>query len=111
MQRTVLITSWLEPEHVQRIRDTDPRLEVIYEPELLAPPRYIADHSAPVTRPPEQESRWRSYLSRAEILFDFDKSSGREMASLAPNVKWVQATSAGIGEGDYKRSGSRIGAP
>ena len=97
-QRTVLITSWLEPEHVERIRRTDPRLEVIHEPDLLASPRYIADHWAPISRTPEQEARWRSLLGRAEILFDFDKSSGPAMATLAPNVKWVQATSAGIGE-------------
>lgn len=94
----VLITSWLEPEHVERIRQVDPRLEILHEPELLARPRYIADHSAPVTRTAEQEARWRNLLARAEILFDFDKSSGAELAVLAPNVRWIQATSAGIGE-------------
>ena len=97
-QRTVLIASWLEAEHVERIRQLDPRLEVIHEPELLAPPRYIADHSAPVTRTPEQEARWRALLARAEILYDFDRSSGAELSSRGPNVRWVQATSAGIGE-------------
>ena len=97
-QRTVLITSWLEPEHVERIRGTDPRLEVIYEPELLSQPRYVADHSAPVSRTPELEARWRGLLARAEILFDFDKSHGPDLPGLAPNVKWIQATSAGIGE-------------
>lgn len=94
----VLITSWLEPEHVERIRHVDPRLEVLHEPELLARPRYVADHSAPVTRTPVQEARWRELLARAEILFDFDKSSGADLARLAPNVRWIQATSAGIGE-------------
>ena len=94
----VLITSWLEPEHVERIRQVDPRLEVLHEPELLAQPRYIADHSAPVTRTPDQEARWRALLARAEILFDFDKSRGPELPALAPNVRWIQATSAGIGE-------------
>ena len=94
----VLITSWLEPEHVERIRQVDPRIEVVYEPELLARPRYIADHSAPVTRTPDQNARWRELLRRAEILFDFDKSCGPELAKLAPNVRWIQATSAGIGE-------------
>ena len=94
----VLITSWLEPEHVERIRELDSRLEVIHEPELLAEPRYIADHSAPVSRTSEQEARWRGHLARAEILFDFDKSHGPDLAALAPNVKWIQATSAGIGE-------------
>jgi phosphoglycerate dehydrogenase-like enzyme len=99
--RTVLIASWLEPEHVDRIRQMDSRLEVLHEPELLATPRYIADHTAPVTRTPEQEARWRVLLARAEILFDFDRSSGPELAALAPNVRWIQATSAGIG--DYVR--------
>ena len=94
----VLITSWLEPEHVERIRRADPRIEVLYEPGLLARPRYIADHSAPVTRTPDQEALWRKLLARAEILFDFDKSCGPELAELAPNVRWIQATSAGIGE-------------
>ena len=94
----VLITSWLEPEHVARIRQVDPRLEILHEPELLARPRYVADHSAPVTRTPDQEARWRELLARAEILFDFDKSTGPELARLAPNVRWIQATSAGIGE-------------
>ncbi|HEX9565654.1 MAG TPA: D-2-hydroxyacid dehydrogenase [Gemmatimonadaceae bacterium] len=97
-QQTILIASWLEPEHVERIRAADPRVEVVYEPELLAPPRYIADHTAPITRAPANEARWRSLLARAQILFDFDRSSGRELSSLAPKVRWIQATSAGIGE-------------
>ena len=96
--RTILIASWLEPEHVERIRQLDARLEVLHEPELLAPPRYIADHTAPVTRTPEQEARWRELLARAEILFDFDRSSGSELPVRAPNLRWIQATSAGIGE-------------
>jgi phosphoglycerate dehydrogenase-like enzyme len=96
--RTVLIASWLEPEHVDRIRGVDSRVDVLHVPELLAPPRYVADHSAPVARTPEQEAQWRSLLARADILFDFDRSSGPELAMLAPNVRWVQATSAGIGE-------------
>ena len=100
-RRTLLIASWLEPEHVERIRQVDSRLEVLHEPELLAPPRYIADHTAPVTRSPENETRWRGLLARAEILFDFDRSSGPELAALAPHVRWIQATSAGIG--DYVR--------
>lgn len=96
--RTALVCSWIEPEHVERLRAADPRVEVLHEPDLLAPPRYMADHTNTVTRTPEQEARWRSLLARADILFDFDRSSGRELATLAPNVRWVQATSAGIGE-------------
>jgi phosphoglycerate dehydrogenase-like enzyme len=57
----ILITSYLEPEHVERIREVDPRLNVIYAPELVRPPRYAADHTG-------------------------------------GNVRWIQATSAGIGQ-------------
>lgn len=95
---TVLVCSWLEPEHVARIRAAEPDLEVLYEPALLAAPRYVADHSAPVNRTAAEEERWRALLARAEILFDFDRSSGPELATRAPGVRWVQATSAGIGE-------------
>jgi phosphoglycerate dehydrogenase-like enzyme len=95
---SVLIASWLEPEHVERIRNADPRVEVLYEPDLLALPRYVADHTNTVSRTAEQEARWRSLLARADILFDFDRSSGRALGELGPQVRWIQATSAGIGE-------------
>ena len=95
----VLIASWLEAEHVARIRAVDERLEVLHAPELLAPPRYPADHAgAPFTRTPEQDAQWRSLLARAEVLFDFDRPNARELATLAPQLRWLQATSAGIGE-------------
>lgn len=98
-QTPLLIASWLEAEHVERVRTVDDRLDVLYRPELLAPPRYPADHTgAPFTRTPEQEARWRSLLARAEILFDFDRANARELPTLAPNVRWIQATSAGIGD-------------
>ena len=40
----ILIASYLEPEYVNRIRQVDDRINVFYEPELLQPPRYPADH-------------------------------------------------------------------
>lgn len=99
MSPVVLIASYLEPEHVDRIRAVDERLEVLYTPELLRQPQYPADHKGlAVPRSPEQESRWRSLLARADILFDFDLTNTSDLPALAPNVRWVQATSAGIGE-------------
>ena len=95
---TVLIASYLEPEHVERIRGVDPRLDVVYEPGLLRRPRYAADHTgAPVARSPEDEARWRSLLGRADVLFDFDYTNDAELPELCPRVRWIQATSAGIG--------------
>lgn len=99
----IFITSPLEAEHVQRIRAVDPaRLEVIYEPDLLPPTRYVADHNGPpdFTLSPEQQERFEANVKRAEILFDFPGGSlqGDLLLDQAPNLRWVQTTSAGVGQ-------------
>jgi phosphoglycerate dehydrogenase-like enzyme len=97
-QHTVLITTYLEPEHVERLRAISPRLDVIYEPELIPSPRYAADHYNSIQRTAEQEARWRKLLARADIMFDFDPTHREDLPEVAPNLRWVQATSAGIGQ-------------
>ena len=104
----LLFASYLEPEHVETIRRVDDRVAVFYEPDLVPPPRYAADHvGGPFERTPEQEERWRNLLLRAHILFDFDRTNKHDLPDLAPNVRWLQATSAGIGrymaQTDYAR--------
>lgn len=95
----LLIGSYLEPEYIEQIRQVDPRLNVINEPELLPVPRYACDHvGTPRALTPEQEQRWRDLLAQAEILFDFDHVRARELPELAPRLRWLQATSAGIGQ-------------
>jgi phosphoglycerate dehydrogenase-like enzyme len=94
----VLIASFLEAEHVARIRTVDPRVEVVYEPDLLRPPRYAADHKGhPLERTAEQEARWCRHLAEADILFDFDQTHLADLPELAPKVRWIQSTSSGIG--------------
>ena len=99
----VVITSPLEEEHVARIRAAAPaNVTVIYEPDLLPPTRYVADHKGVdgFVRSPDQEKRWRDNLSRATILWDFpagELSDGGGLAC-APSVKWVQTTSSGVGK-------------
>jgi len=97
---TVLIASFVEPEHVERIRRVDAGVRVVYEPALLRPPRYPADHTgdAAVTRTPDQEARWRALLAEADVLFDFDQTHVEDLPDRAPRVRWIQATSAGIGQ-------------
>lgn len=98
-QLNVLIASYLEPEHVERIRSVDERLNVVYRPDLLRPPRYAADHTGkPVPRSEAAEREWRELLAEAEILFDFDYTHIDDLPELAPNIRWIQATSAGIGQ-------------
>lgn len=95
----VLIASYLEPEHVERIRSVDERLNVMYEPELLRPPRYAADHKGrDVPRSPDQEARWLQLLGRADILFDLDQTHRQDLPDVAPKLRWLQFTSAGIGQ-------------
>ena len=103
---TILISSPLETEHVDRIRAFAPdRVAVIHAPELLATPRYVADHHGIAPQLTDAEmARWKSYLARADISFDFDFKDPANMPLNAPRLKWVQATSAGIGE-FLKRTG------
>jgi glyoxylate/hydroxypyruvate reductase len=110
---TVLIASYLEAQHVRRI-ETVPGVRVIYEPDLLAPPRFAADHSGQpdFRRTPVQEARFRGWLAEAEVLFDFDRRLAPELPRLAPRLRWIQATSSGIGpfvkEAGLDRSGILI---
>ncbi|GAA3106783.1 NAD(P)-dependent oxidoreductase [Streptosporangium carneum] len=95
----VLVASPLEPEHVEAIEAADRRLEVLYEPDLLPRPRYPADHTGVRPELPEPElKRWRDLLARAQVSFDFDWWDPAGMPVNCPDLRWVQATSAGIGQ-------------
>lgn len=98
----VFITSWLEDEHVARMRAVAPdRVEIIHEPDLLAPPRYEADHGgeAGFRRTDEQDARWSRHMSEANVLWDFGvKPGGPLLRDIAPKVGWIQTTSAGVGQ-------------
>jgi len=99
----IFIASPLEAEQVARIRAAaGSRAELIHDPDLHAPLRYVGDHNgrADFRRTPEQEARWRSHLARATILWDFPSKSaeGQGGLAVAPNVRWVQTTSAGVGQ-------------
>ncbi len=98
MPPTILFASYLEAEHVERIRAAAPAAELLYRPDLIGAPRFQADHTAPIKRSPAQEAEWRALLARAEVLFDFDHSHRQDLPALAPNLQWIQATSAGIGQ-------------
>ncbi len=94
----VLIASPLEPELVQRIQAVDARLEVVYRADLLAEQRYPGDHHPPIQRSPAQAAEWASLLAEAEVLFDVDAPSYADFPTRAPHVRWIQASSSGIGE-------------
>ena len=98
----MLIASPLEAELVERIRDAEPRAEVVYEPDLLPPARYPGDHAGDpeFRRDHAGEARWRELLDQAEVLFGIPGDSAAGLAEVAalPRLRWVHATSAGAGE-------------
>src|SRR5918999_384711 len=83
MARTqVLIASPLEAGLAARIQAADPRAEVLFEPGLLPPARYPADHRGDPAfqRDAEGEARWRALLDRAEVLFGVPGDSAEGLA-------------------------------
>ena len=94
-----MITSPLESEHVERIASTYPdRVDLIYRPDLMPAIRYVADHGDPAwRRDPDQKRVWHGLLCQAEILFDFPLNENRPLLELAPRLRWVQTSSAGVG--------------
>jgi phosphoglycerate dehydrogenase-like enzyme len=96
----VLIASPLEDVHIETIRRALPAGgELLHEPDLLPPMRYIADHTGPADfrRTPEQDARWRDLLARASVSFDFPTRQGHPH-EVAPGLQWIQTTSAGVGQ-------------
>jgi phosphoglycerate dehydrogenase-like enzyme len=99
----VMIASPLEAGLAARIQETEPRVEVLFEPDLLPPARYPADHRGDPAfrRDPDGEAHWRALLDRAEVLFGVPGDSAEGLAEAvrsAPGLRWVHATSAGAGE-------------
>ncbi len=94
-----MITSPFEPEFVERMARAYPdRVELIYRPDLMPALRYIGDHGDPAfRRTPEQERTWHELLREAEVLFDFPQHERFPVLELAPKLRWVQTTSAGVG--------------
>ena len=95
MTHTIMIASPLEPENVALIRDTHREIEVLYDPALLPPVRYVADHKGqPFTRSPLQQVRWTEMLGAADILWDLP--AVEDLPHLG-QLKWIQTTSTGVG--------------
>src|ERR1051326_2968193 len=85
---TVLIATPLEAGHVARIAAADPRIDVIYEPELLPEPQYVADHGGtPRDLPATDLARWAELRARAEVSFDFDWQDPAAMPRNCPRLR------------------------
>ena len=101
----VLIASPLEAEHADRIAAADPRVRLLYKPELLPVPRYPCDHGG-VKRELGAAglNRWAELRALADVSFDFDWQAPGQVPANSPKLRWIQGTSAGIG-GLLERTG------
>lgn len=98
-QITVLITSPLEQDQIDRIAAVDPRIRLLHDPSLIPTSRYVADHKGVhPTLDAAGEAAWRGMLAQADVCFDFDWFEPTKLVENAPNLKWVQGTSSGIGQ-------------
>ena len=98
MTINVVIGTYIEPDLVERIKVFDDELVVHYRPDLLPVPRYACDHNGIARDLSEaQLEEWRSIASLADVYFDFDWLDAAGMPRRSPHLKWVQATSAGVG--------------
>ena len=98
MHPKVLIASYLDEELIARIRSEVPDVEVIYEPDLLPVPQFACDHRG-IQREltAQQQELWQEHLNNAEIMLDFDWWQPEVWGKNAPNLRWIQASSAGVG--------------
>ncbi|MHA7270083.1 D-2-hydroxyacid dehydrogenase [Arthrobacter sp. HLT1-20] len=98
---TVAIAVPLEAEHVAAIRAAHPAVTVLYEPELLPPERFPADHAGDpaFARTAEQEARYWELLNGADVLYGFPNENPAGLAAIASSEKlqWIQAMAAGAG--------------
>jgi phosphoglycerate dehydrogenase-like enzyme len=99
----VVVATPIEPELAERLRSIDERLEVLFEPELLPPPRYPSDHVGDPSfeRTPAQEARFTELVAGAEVLLGYPHEDPALIAwavRTAPNLRFVQAMFAGAGQ-------------
>lgn len=96
-QIPVVLTSPLEDDLVDRIRGVDARLDVTVPVELLEEPGYASAHPLPRIDGANERESWEGLLEKAEVLFDFGPLELAPTLARRPGLRWIQATSAGVG--------------
>jgi phosphoglycerate dehydrogenase-like enzyme len=86
-------------ENIELLRSREPRLDVVFEPELLGPPsaNWLVRHE----RTPEEQARFEAILDTAEVLFGVPDHSGAALGRTVganPGLRWVHTIPAGGGQ-------------
>ncbi len=96
--RVVVATAQTE-QNMAMLRAREPRLDVVFEPELLGEPseNWMILHE----RTPAEQARFEALLDSAEALFGVPDHSGRALARTVnanPRLRWVHTIPAGGGQ-------------
>ncbi|CAN5124465.1 D-2-hydroxyacid dehydrogenase [soil metagenome] len=95
----VVIATPLSDQNAARMRELEPRLDLIHRPELTGPAS--ADWMASFDRPAELQQPYDDMLDEAEVLFGVPDASGRALARTVaanPGLRWVHTIPAGGGQ-------------
>ncbi len=95
----VVVATAQTPANIEMLRAREPRLEVLFEPELLGPPsdNWMIRHE----RTTQEQSRFEALLDTADALFGVPDHSGRALARTVaanPGLRWVHTIPAGGGQ-------------
>jgi phosphoglycerate dehydrogenase-like enzyme len=98
----VAVVTPLSAELCALVERLEPRVEMLFEPELLPPERYPADHHGDpaFTRGPEQERRFDGIIAEADALYGLpgeDPAALRRAVAANPRLRWVHTMAAGGG--------------
>lgn len=98
----VVMATPLDRNLCERIVELEPRIDLIWEPSLMPPRRYLTDYRGDpaFTRTPAQQHQFDSILDSAEVLFgipDLDPAALRRTVEANPRLRWVQTMAAGGG--------------
>jgi phosphoglycerate dehydrogenase-like enzyme len=95
----VVVATAQTAENIELLREREPRLEVVFEPELLGAADIDWMQRAP--RTPENQARFEAMVDTAEVLFGVPDHSGRALArtiAANPALRWVHTIPAGGGQ-------------
>lgn len=98
----VVVAAPLKPEHAQLIREREPRIELVWHPELVHQMRFPADFvPAPdFARSDEDQRRFEELLDGADAIYGIPDTSAaalRRTVQANPKLRWVHTMAAGGG--------------
>lgn len=101
-QLRVAVATPLKPELADLLQQREPRVQLLWEPDLLPPMRHPADFGGDPSfhRTPEQQQRFESLIDSADALYgvpDLAASALARAVRANPALRWVHTMAAGGG--------------